>query len=316
MKKDLQEAAEKFFDSKDAYEDIGVPWKRGLMFYGPPGNGKTISIKALMHSLLDRKHPIPTLYVKSAPTEYSIKSVFAQARALSPCMLVLEDIETIVTPRTRSYFFNQMDGLEDNSGLFVVASTNYLDKLDPGLTSRPSRFDRKYLFPLPNEHERTLYCEYWRRKVSHKGDIKFPEKLCPAMAKITHSFSFAFLQEAFVASLLSIVHQTGVYEHDDKDDLEKYELWVVFKKQVDILKKEIRTEKSTGSEAGIDSTPFMFGEPPMLSRGDNMSQTQLPRKGEMNMASAFQQLAVRDEQVGTLPQSKLTRVNPAAFEWL
>ena len=45
MKKDLTEVTEKFFDSKDVYDDLGVPWKRGIMFHGPPGNGKTISIK-------------------------------------------------------------------------------------------------------------------------------------------------------------------------------------------------------------------------------------------------------------------------------
>lgn len=71
-------------------------------------DGPQISIKALMHTLLDRKDPIPTLYVRSAPMTYDIANVFNQARALSPCMLILEDVETIVTPQTRSYFFNEM----------------------------------------------------------------------------------------------------------------------------------------------------------------------------------------------------------------
>jgi len=60
-----------------------------------------------MHTLLERKHPIPTLYVKSAPASYYIMDVFRFARQMSPCMLVLEDVETIVTPATRSYFFNE-----------------------------------------------------------------------------------------------------------------------------------------------------------------------------------------------------------------
>jgi DNA polymerase III delta prime subunit len=85
-KKDLTAVANKFFSSKAIYEDLGVPWKRGLMFYGPPGNGKTISIRALMHELYTRKDkdgnhkPVPTLYVKSAPSTYSIGAVFAHAR--------------------------------------------------------------------------------------------------------------------------------------------------------------------------------------------------------------------------------------------
>jgi AAA+ superfamily predicted ATPase len=116
MKKDLTNVTNKFFSSKDIYENLGVPWKRGLLFHGPPGNGKTVSIRALMHSLYDRDDPIPTLYVKDAPYTFHIREVFSQARALAPCMLILEDIETIVTPETRSYFFNEMDGLENNDG--------------------------------------------------------------------------------------------------------------------------------------------------------------------------------------------------------
>lgn len=70
MKKELVELMRKFFDSKDIYDDLGVPWKRGVIFHGPAGNGKTISIKALMHSLSQREQSIPSLYVKSAPSKY------------------------------------------------------------------------------------------------------------------------------------------------------------------------------------------------------------------------------------------------------
>lgn len=125
MKKDLVDVSGKFFDSKDVYEEYGVPWKRGLIFHGPVGNGKTISIKALMHTLTQRKQKIPSLYVKNAPQTFNIRGVFQFARSMSPCLLVLEDIETIVTPNTRSYFFNEVDGLENNDGILMVATTNY-----------------------------------------------------------------------------------------------------------------------------------------------------------------------------------------------
>lgn len=89
MKKELTSVANKFFNSKDIYGDLGVPWKRGLLFHGPPGNGKTISIRALMNSLYSRKSPIPTLYVRDAPYTYDIRQVFSFARAQAPCMLIL-----------------------------------------------------------------------------------------------------------------------------------------------------------------------------------------------------------------------------------
>lgn len=263
MKSELTSVVDKFFDSKDVYEDLGVPWKRGLIFGGEPGNGKTISIKALMHTLLfDRKDPIPTLYVRDAPYNYHIRNVFTMARRLAPCMLVLEDIETIVTPQTRSYFFNEMDGLENNDGLFVVASTNFLDRLDPGLSKRPSRFDRKYIFPIPNEHERTLYCEFWRHKLQNKPKINFPQKLCPAMAHITNGFSFAFLQECFVATLLTLARDEGVYISQfaqlrlrRDDSLDQYPLWRVFREQADSLRKQIEN----GGKESVGSLQSWYG---------------------------------------------------------
>ena len=70
-----------------------------------------------MHTLYDRKPPVVTLYVKSAPSNWDIRNVFQMARRMTPCMLVLEDIDTIVTASTRSYFFNEVDGLESNDGM-------------------------------------------------------------------------------------------------------------------------------------------------------------------------------------------------------
>ncbi|TKA73372.1 hypothetical protein B0A55_06371 [Friedmanniomyces simplex] len=328
IKKDLTSVTNKFFSSKQVYEDLGVPWKRGLLFHGPPGNGKTISIKALMHTLLSRKDPIPTLYVRHAPQTYHIRSVFQQARALAPCMLILEDVETIVTPQTRSYFFNEMDGLENNDGIFVVASTNFLDRLDPGLSKRPSRFDRKYLFPLPNEHERTLYCEYWYHKLEHNAAIVFPRKLAPAMARITPGFSFAFLQECFVATLLILARgEDDAYSaprgggHDD-NGLDKYEMWRVFKQQADILRKEVEGQEGQqltawreDREQQLPTTYADMGEPTdNLRRPHNEQWSTHPD----TVLPDLERLRVREEEVLPelpYPAIKGRYLNSAAFDY-
>ncbi len=78
-----------------------------------------------MRTLSKRNDPIPTIYVKSAPYTWDIRSIFLMARYMSPCLLVLEDIDTIVTDASRSYFFNEVDGLEKNDGILMVASTNH-----------------------------------------------------------------------------------------------------------------------------------------------------------------------------------------------
>ncbi|MCJ1384697.1 hypothetical protein MMC17_007815 [Xylographa soralifera] len=249
MKITLTDIVGKFFDSKDVYDDLGVQWKRGVIFHGPAGNGKTISIKAIMNTLAAREKPIDLLYVKSAPSTGAIRQVFTMARAFAPCLLVLEDIDTIVTYNTRSYFFNEVDGLEPNDGIMMIASTNHLEVLDPGLSKRPSRFDRKYLFPNPSQSERSLYCQYWRTKLRRKATVQFPKKLCPAMALIMDSFSFAYMKEAFVATLLVMANnrtEVGLVprsadNNDDggDDDLDDYELWREMKIQVAILREDM-----------------------------------------------------------------------------
>ncbi|KAG8761768.1 hypothetical protein FRC12_009344 [Ceratobasidium sp. 428] len=142
FKQEIQSDVKNFFASEAIYHELAVPWKRGVIFLGPPGNGKTISIKALMKST---KHP--ALYVKSFKSwmgeEGSMKEVFDRARREAPCILILEDLDALINDDNRSFFLNEIDGLENNDGLFILGTTNHFDRLDPGLADRPSRFDRK-----------------------------------------------------------------------------------------------------------------------------------------------------------------------------
>lgn len=91
-----------------------------------------------MHMLADRNPSIPTLYVRSLKSymgpEYGIKTIFGKAREFAPCYLVLEDLDTIITEDVRSYFLNEVDGLKANDGIFMIGSTNHLDRLDPGIS--------------------------------------------------------------------------------------------------------------------------------------------------------------------------------------
>ncbi|CCX11030.1 Similar to Uncharacterized ATPase YjoB; acc. no. O34703 [Pyronema omphalodes CBS 100304] len=166
LKERVKGDVERFFGSRERYKELGVPWKRGVIFHGPPGNGKTISIKALMHTISDLDHPVvPNLYVKTFHSMYgdekSISDIFQKAREVAPCLLVFEDLDSLVSDGTRSYFLNEVDGLASNDGICMIGSTNHLDRLDPGIAKRPSRFDRKYLFPIPGKEERVEYCKFW-----------------------------------------------------------------------------------------------------------------------------------------------------------
>lgn len=138
MKKTLINDHLSFFRARETYASLRVPWKRGVIYYGPPGNGKTISVKATMNMLYHQDPSIPTLYVRTLASwmgpEMSVKMIFAKARQFAPCYLVLEDLDTIITDGVRSYFLNEVDGLGRNDGIFMVGSTNHLDRLDPGIS--------------------------------------------------------------------------------------------------------------------------------------------------------------------------------------
>ena len=277
MKRAIIGVVDTFFNSQDKYKKLKVPWKRGIIYYGPPGNGKTISIKAMMHSLSDCPDPIPTLYVRSLTSysgpERSIQTIFTKARQTAPCFLVFEDLDSIISDAVRSYFLNEVDGLKSNDGIFMVGSTNHLDRLDPGIAKRPSRFDRKYLFPNPDLAERMRYCEHWRAKLADNPEIDFPPKLTRAIAANTHGFSFAYIQEAFVAALLVIAGEDseaaeraygmeggsiggeglsggGADDNSDDEDLNQHVLWRQMKIQIQHLRSELEAKSSKVKSLG------------------------------------------------------------------
>ncbi|KAL1409232.1 hypothetical protein Q8F55_006065 [Vanrija albida] len=198
----LQHDYRSFLKSRDTYKRLGVPWKRGLIFLGPPGNGKTVSLKAIMKEL-----DIPTLYVKSFRSymgdEKGIADIFSRAREDAPCLLVFEDLDSLITNENRAFFLNEVDGIDDNDGLLLIGTTNHFDRLDPALSNRPSRFDRNN-FPNPTRDERRQYAVYWQDKVSDVEGIDFPDDLLDEFADKTDKFSFAYMKEAFVSALLQI----------------------------------------------------------------------------------------------------------------
>lgn len=225
MKQNLIDDVQGFFDNQELYAQFAVPWKRGIILHGIPGNGKTISIKALMASLYSRTDSIPSLYVKSFETncqteQYAIQQIFQQARNMAPCLIIFEDLDSLVNDDIRSYFLNEVDGLESNDGILMIGSTNHLDKLDPAISKRPSRFDRKYHFKIPGEEERKAYVEYWRKKLLRNETVEFPEELSSIIAKLSEGFSFAYLKELFVMALLSLARGTneGDFEMVDKEE--------------------------------------------------------------------------------------------------
>lgn len=160
-----------------------------------------------------------------------------------------------------------------------------MDKLDAGISKRPSRFDRKYHFALPAIADRTRYCEFWRsagptprpsffsfasvpllttlakfrRKISKTSKIPIPASSISLIAKLTEGFSFAYLQEAFVTTLLSIATarlattSSPLTTIPSSNEGENFEFYDAMRKEVKTLKKEMQDSKKSVEDAQENS---------------------------------------------------------------
>ena len=205
LKEDIYADAQRFFESKDMYAEYDVPWKRGLLFIGPPGNGKTHMVKALVNSL-----GYPCLYIKSFKTRQStdtdnMRLAFNRVREAAPCIVVIEDLDALVDDENRSFFLNELDGFALNDGVLMIASTNHPERLDIAILERPSRFDRKYHFHSPEISDRVAYLQLWNQKL--KQEMQLSDQNIDAIAAASDNFSYAYLKELLLSASMVWVQQ-------------------------------------------------------------------------------------------------------------
>src|SRR5260221_2960772 len=199
LKQEIRDDLVQFFASRALYDEYGIPWKRGILFIGPPGNGKTHTVKALINSMEQ-----PCLYIKSLN---GIQQVFERARRTSPCILVIEDLDLQLHPQMRSAFLDELDGFAAIIGIVTLATTNHPERLDLGILDRPSRFDRKYHFELPDVPERSSYIALWN--ASLKPALQLSPEGISKMSELTVDFSFAYLKELFLSSMMQWIATPG-----------------------------------------------------------------------------------------------------------
>ncbi len=206
LKQEIREDLTQFFQSRATYDQYKIPWKRGIILIGPPGNGKTHTVKALLNSL-----GVPCLYVKSFKQHYgteqsSITEVFRRARQTTPCILVLEDLDSLINDGNRSFFLNELDGFASNAGIVALATTNHPERIDSSILDRPSRFDRKYQFELPAPDERAAYLMMWNDQMD--AELRVNGDAVAEIVTLTEDFSFAYLKELFVSSIMRWINRT------------------------------------------------------------------------------------------------------------
>ena len=199
LKEDVRADVARFFARREFYEAHRIPWKRGLLLIGPPGNGKTQTLKALLKEIA-----LPVLYVKTFKDRHedskNIRSVFARARRNAPCVVVVEDLDCALDESSRSVFLNELDGFAHNAGLLTIATTNHPHKLDRSILDRPSRFDRKFHFPLPAAPERRAFITRW--SLAQDVALRLSTQGIEHLVGRTDGFTFAYLKELLLSSSL------------------------------------------------------------------------------------------------------------------
>jgi SpoVK/Ycf46/Vps4 family AAA+-type ATPase len=136
------------------FEKIGG--NNGIILHGKPGTGKSLCCQAIISEAL--KRGFSTCFL-TTQVDYAILNEFL-TKFLSPCIVVMEDIDSFGESREFRPNYDLSDFLQFLSGLYeneekivFVATTNYIEYLDAAIADRPMRFNRKYKFELPSPHE-------------------------------------------------------------------------------------------------------------------------------------------------------------------
>ena len=154
--------------NRDRLRAAGQHLKRGLLLYGPPGVGKTHTVRHLVGELTGT-----TVVELSGDTLHLVKSACSIARTLQPAMIVVEDVDLIAEQRdhyggdTPMLFtlLNEMDGLAEDADVVFLLTTNRPDLLEPALAARPGRVDQAVRIDLPDRESRARLIELYRGRL-------------------------------------------------------------------------------------------------------------------------------------------------------
>ena len=149
---------------RELFEATQTKAPKGILLYGPPGNGKTLLAKAIAN-----ESGVNFISIKGAEllskyvgeSEHAVREVFKKAKQVAPCIVFFDEIDAIapcraggdnthVSERVVSQLLIEMDGVEELRGILVLAATNRIDMVDPALL-RAGRFDLSLKIPYPDE---------------------------------------------------------------------------------------------------------------------------------------------------------------------
>ena len=205
VKKNLQEMILYPIEHPDKFHKFGMSPSKGVLFYGPPGCGKTLLAKAVAHecssNFISIKGP-ELLTMWFGESEANVREVFDKARGAAPCVLFFDELDSVGQARGSSagdgggagdrvlnQLLTEMDGVGSKKNLFFIGATNRPDTLDEALI-RPGRLDQLIYIPLPDKPSRANVLKAVLRKSPIAPNISFD-----FLADLTSGFTGADITE-------------------------------------------------------------------------------------------------------------------------
>lgn len=205
VKSELQELVQYPVEFPEKFLKFGMTPSRGVLFYGPPGCGKTLLAKAIatecQANFISIKGP-ELLTMWFGESEANVREIFDKARMASPCVLFFDELDSIAKSRGSSVgdaggaldrvinqILTEMDGMGKKKNVFIIGATNRPDIIDPAIL-RPGRLDQLIYIPLPDEKSRLSILQAALRKSPISSSINLAE-----IAAMTQGFSGADLSE-------------------------------------------------------------------------------------------------------------------------
>jgi hypothetical protein len=187
--------------NSDRLRAAGQHLKRGLLLYGPPGVGKTHSVRYLVSELTGT-----TVVELTGDTLHAIREACSVARSLQPSMIVVEDVDLIAEERDRYggqtpllfTLLNEMDGLDEDADVVFLLTTNRADLLEPALASRPGRVDQAVHIDLPDRESRRRLVELYRSGL--EVDLSRLDTVLDRTERVTASFLKELLRRSAVVA--------------------------------------------------------------------------------------------------------------------
>jgi transitional endoplasmic reticulum ATPase len=214
----LREGVELPLKSPEAFERLGIRPAKGFLLYGPPGTGKTLLAKAVAKEAEANFISMKSSDVLSkwyGESEQQISRMFARARQVAPCVIFIDEIDSLVparggeagepqvTARVVNTILAEMDGMEEMNSIVVIGATNRPWLVDPALL-RPGRFDELVYVGPPSEEGRRLILGIHTRGMPLAKDVDLE-----SVARQTEHYTGADLYDVVRRAGLVAIRRAG-----------------------------------------------------------------------------------------------------------